>query len=50
MFRVRLNSSGVGYICNEGKHRETKHDRVRKTPAFENRLMSLTVLDVKLLV
>ena len=46
MFRVRLILSDVGY--KEGKHRETKYDRVSNTEALENRLMSLAVLVVKL--
>ena len=42
LFRVRLNLAGVVY--KEGKHMETKYDRAGNTEAFENRLISLTVL------
>ena len=42
LFRVRLNLAGVVY--KEGKLMETKYDRAGNTEAFENRLISLTVL------
>ena len=42
LFRVILNLAGVVY--KEGKHMETKYDRAGNTEAFENRLISLTVL------
>ena len=48
LFRVRLNLAGVVY--KEGKHMETKYDRAGNTEAFDNRLISLTVLVVKFLV